>query len=75
MAPEAIVPCSDGEPAGRLLEMTRMQSRLVKGDPAMSAPLGPHEILAARARALARRLDADATTTFTVNMVALTLGR
>jgi chemotaxis protein methyltransferase CheR len=32
MDPNAIVPFSDGEPAGRLLEMTRMQSRLVRGD-------------------------------------------
>jgi hypothetical protein len=29
--PDAIVPYSGGEPAGRLLEMTRMQARLVKG--------------------------------------------
>jgi hypothetical protein len=28
------VPYSDGEPAARLLEMTRMQSRLMKGDAA-----------------------------------------
>lgn len=29
--PDAVVPYSGGEPAGRLLEMTRMQARLVKG--------------------------------------------
>jgi chemotaxis protein methyltransferase CheR len=34
MDPDAIVPFSGGEPAGRLLEMTRMQSRLVRGDAA-----------------------------------------
>jgi chemotaxis protein methyltransferase CheR len=28
MEPESIVPCSDGEPAGRLLEMTRVHTRL-----------------------------------------------
>jgi hypothetical protein len=34
MDPNAIVPYSGGEPAGRLLEMTRMQARLVRGDAA-----------------------------------------
>jgi len=30
MAPDEIVPFSDGEPAGRLLEMTRVQERLAQ---------------------------------------------
>lgn len=34
MDPDATVPFSGGEPAGRLLEMTRMQARLVRGDAA-----------------------------------------
>jgi chemotaxis protein methyltransferase CheR len=34
MDPNALVPFSGGEPAGRLIEMTRMQSRLVAGDAA-----------------------------------------
>jgi chemotaxis protein methyltransferase CheR len=34
LLPEAVVPFSDGEPAGRLLEMTRVQSRLARGDAA-----------------------------------------
>jgi chemotaxis protein methyltransferase CheR len=34
MDPNAIVPYSGGEPAGRMLEMTRMQSRLARGDAA-----------------------------------------
>jgi chemotaxis protein methyltransferase CheR len=34
LSPDAVVPFSDGEPAGRLLEMTRMQSRLARGDAA-----------------------------------------
>ncbi|HEY4305194.1 MAG TPA: CheR family methyltransferase [Gemmatimonadaceae bacterium] len=34
MDPNATVPFSGGEPAGRLLEMTRMQARLVRGDAA-----------------------------------------
>jgi Flp pilus assembly protein TadD len=35
MPPEAAVPGTDGEPAGRLLEMTRVQARLIRqGDTA-----------------------------------------
>lgn len=34
MPADAIVPYSGGEPAGRLLEMTRLQSRLARGDAA-----------------------------------------
>jgi chemotaxis protein methyltransferase CheR len=34
MDPDAIVPFSGGEPAGRLIEMTRMQARLAPGDAA-----------------------------------------
>jgi chemotaxis protein methyltransferase CheR len=34
MDPDAVVPQSGGEPAGRFLEMTRMQARLASGDAA-----------------------------------------
>ena len=32
MAPDASVPGTDGEPAGRLLEMTRVQAKLARGE-------------------------------------------